>query len=270
MHAGEPTGPQRIIALAPSSAEVICALGACERIVGVGKFCNFPPDLATRPQVGGLFDPDLEKIIALRPDLIVLRGNNDSLTRLGEELKVPIHRDGTESLADIESCLRAFGERLDRRAAAEERLREFRAALEAVRRRVADRARPRVLLTVSRSPDRLGDVLTAGRGTFLSEAVEIAGGQNVFGNLELAYPQVSGESILAQRPEVIIEFLPELALSERIREQLLDQWRGLGDLPAVQSGRVYFLTDDHCLIPSPRFVTVIEKVSYMLHPGEKR
>ena len=74
--------PKRIITISPNSAESICDLGACDRIVGVDKFCVYPPSLQHRPRVGGLFDPDLEKIVALRPDLVVLRGHSDTLERL--------------------------------------------------------------------------------------------------------------------------------------------------------------------------------------------
>jgi ABC-type Fe3+-hydroxamate transport system substrate-binding protein len=125
-----------------------------------------------------------------------------------------------------------------------------------------------VLLTVSRRPDRLANLLTAGRGTFLDEMLAIAGGANIFGNLDMAYPQVSLESIVARRPEVIIELMPEVTVTPELRREMLDQWRQVGSFPAVTHGRVYVLTDDHCLIPSPRYVEIIEAVSRILHPQD--
>ncbi len=258
--------PTRIIALAPNSAETICAIGACDRIVGVGKFCLHPPQLLDRPRVGGLSDPDLERITALHPDLIVMRGGSPSLERLCEDLKVPVYRDETDTLPGIEQCCRNLGKLLGLEDNADRVARDFQSRLNAVRARVAGKPRPRVFLTVSRDPQRLSNVLTAGKGTFLDQMLEAAGGINVFGHLDMSYPQVSPEGIVAQRPEVIIELMPEAKLTPAMNEQLRNQWRQLGSIPTVGNHRLYVLTDDNCLIPSPRFADIVEKVSRLLHP----
>jgi iron complex transport system substrate-binding protein len=258
--------PQRIVAIAPNSAEIICALGACDRIVGVGKFCVYPPDLENRTRVGGLFDPDLEKIVGLRPDLVVLRGRSEPLECLCRDHKIAVYLDKTDKLADIETCIKELGDLLDRKEDAARLVEQFRGRLEAVRSRVAGRLRPRVLLTVSRHPDRLANLLTTGRGTFLDEMIDITGGTNVFGHIDMMYPEVSAEAIIAQRPDVIIELMPEVKLTPALQQQMLKQWQALASVPAVSSDRIYFLTDDYCLIPSPRYVEIIEKVSRLLHP----
>lgn len=257
---------KRIITIAPNSAEIICALGACDAIIGVSKFCVHPPELKGRPHIGGLFDPDLEKIVALRPDLVVLRGQSESVERLCRQRGISIYHDKTDTLAGVENCIVELGRLLGRSNEATAMVEKFRGRVEAVRKRTANRPRPRVLLTVSRQPDRLANLLTAGRGTFLTEMLNIAGGVNIFGNLDIAYPQVSLESIVARRPEVILELMPEVELTPARKQQMVEQWRAIGSLPAVTEGRVFFLTDDHCLIPSPRYVEIIEKVSRLLHP----
>ena len=257
---------ERIITIAPNSAEIICALGACDRIVGVSKFCVYPPELQQRSRVGGLFDSDLERIIALRPDLVVLRGRNDSVEQLCRRSNIAVYHDRTETLRDVETCIVELGKRLRRVDEAGKLLEQFRRRLDAVRKRNASRPRPRVLLTVSRQPDRLANVLTAGKGTFLDEMLKIAGGINVFGHLDMAYPQISVEAIIARRPDVIIELIPEVKLTPALKQQMLGQWKKVGSIPAVTEGRVFFVTDDHCLIPSPRYVDIIEKVSRLLHP----
>ena len=258
--------PQRIVTIAPNSAEVICALGACDRIVGVSKFCVYPKELLDRPKVGGLSDPDLERIAALRPDLLVMRGKNDALERLCEDLHIPIYKDETDTLPGIENCLRELGDRLGLNERAAELIREFHARLEAIRARNAGKPKPRVLLTVSRQPDRLANVLTTGKGTFLDQMIDIAGGINVFGHLDMIYPQVSPEGMLAQQPEVIIELMPDVKLTVALEKQLREQWRQVGSMPAVTHNRIYILTEENGLIPSPRYVEIIEKVARLLHP----
>ena len=127
-----------------------------------------------------------------------------------------------------------------------------------------------MLLTVARQTDRLANILTAGKGTFLDQMLEVAGGVNVFGHLEMSYPQVSPEGIVAHRPDVIIELMPEVEMNAALKEQMLDQWRALGHCPAVVNSRVFFITDQHALIPSPRYIEIIEKVSRLLHPEPQR
>jgi len=257
--------PHRIVAIAPNSAEVICTLGACDRIVGVSKFCVYPPELLDRPRVGGLSDPDLERIAALRPDLLVMRGKNDALERLCEELRVPIYRDETDTLPGIENCLREMGERLGLIDRATVITKDLHERIDMIRSRNAGKPKPRVLLTVSRQPDRLANVLTTGKGTFLDQMIEIAGGVNVFGHLDMHYPQVSPEGMLAQQPEVIIELMPDLKLTDALKEQMSEQWNQLGSMPAVMKNRIYVITDENGLIPSPRYVEIIDKVSRLLH-----
>jgi iron complex transport system substrate-binding protein len=258
--------PQRIIAIGPNSAEIICALGACDRIVGASRFCVHPPELKARPQVGGLYDADLERIAALRPDFLVTRGRHEAVDALCHQLGVRLYEDTTDSFAGLERTIGELGEILGLRQEAAGLIEQFRARLDAVHARIAGRPRPRVFLTVARQPDRLANILTAGRGTFLDEMIETAGGVNVFGDLDMRYPEVSPEGILAKRPEVIIELMPEVALTPELERRMLDQWRELGDIPAVSGRRVYFLTDDHCLIPSPRYAQIVEKISRLLHP----
>ena len=96
--------------------------------------------------------------------------------------------------------------------------------------------------------------------------IEIAGGTNVFGHLDMNYPQVSPEGMLAQQPEVIIELMPDLKLTAALKEQMIMQWKQLGSMPAVISNRIHVLTEENSLIPSPRFVEIIDKVSRLLHP----
>ncbi len=261
------TWPRRIVTIAPNAAEIVCLLGACDRIVGVGKFCIFPPELSSRPQVGGLMDPDLERIVMLRPDLLVLRGRNESLERLCRTLHIDTYYDETDSLEGIEKCMRDLGAKLNVEEKATQLIEKFQKDLNLVRERMAGVARPRVLLTVMRQPDRLRDILTVGRGTFLNQLLELAGGENIFGDVDAPYPQVSMETILSRRPEVIIELLPEIDVDEPRRRALLSQWHKFETLPAVGGQRIYFVDDDYALIPSTRCVLIADKLARMLHPG---
>jgi len=264
--------PTRIITIAPNSAEILCAVGAGDAIVGVDRFCVFPPELASRPRVGGLFDPDLERITTLRPDLVVLRGRSDDVEHLCRRLGVRVYHDPTERLADIPRCTRELGRITGREEAAAEVEQRFHERIASIRRRVAavlsSRPRPRVLMTLARDPAELEDVFTAGPGTYVDELIDLAGGRNLYGDTDMAYPTVSMESVLTGRPDVIIELMPEVHLTDALRQQMLEQWRRVGPTPALANGRIYFVGDElnNALIPSPRYPDVIEAIAKLLHP----
>jgi len=256
--------PQRIVAIAPNTAEMICAIGACDRIVGVSKFCVFPPELKTRVRIGGLYDPDLEGIIALRPDLLATRGHHDALERLAEQLKIPIYYDQTDSLEGIVKSVRELGELLGASREADAAARAFSARIDKIRKDSEGVRKIRVLLTVSRSPQRLANILTAGRGTFLTEMIELAGGVNVFGDLDMRYPEVSVESIITRQPECIIELMPEVDVVAS-DVMLREQWKQYPMVPAVKNNCLHFVSAENALIPSLRYADFIEQIAALLH-----
>lgn len=268
-----PAGPpasqstaQRIISISPNATETIGLLGQADRLIAVSSFCVWPPLVEKLPRIGGLFDPNLEEIVRLHPDLIILRGRNHAIERLCADQGIRLHVDRTQSFADIETTTRELGRLLDCPSQAERVLADMQTRLAAITRAVAGRPRPRVLLTLSRGPDELGRIMTAARGTYMHQVIEYAGGENIFAGLSVDYPQVSVEAILTLRPEVIIETMPETRPTPGLRQKLLDQWRRLGPIPAVRSGRTFVVTDPHAQIPSPRIVEIVAEVARMLHP----
>ncbi len=262
--APHPDAPaSRVVALAPNAAEIVWELGAASRLVGVSEFTVYPPALAELPRVGGLRDADLERILALEPDLVILRGRQDRLEALCRARHIRIYHDPTETLADLYRAIERLGVLCDQRDAADRLAQRLRDDLDAVRHRIADRTPVPVLLTI-RSPDRLADITTAGRGSYLHEVIELAGGRNIFGELEIAYPQVTVEEIVARNPEVIIEAVP--GADAAAAAGMPDQWRTLSTIPAVRAGRIHVLTEDYVLIPSPRVVRLADRITGLLHP----
>ena len=258
--------PSRIVTLAPNAAEMICALGAESAVVGVSRFCLYPESLRDRPRVGGLFDPNLERIISLRPDLLVLRGRSEALEQMCHDRGIAVYYDQTERLRDVPKNLRALGKLLGRPDQAEALARDFDAQVSTLQARYADVPPVRVLVTISRRPAELANLLTTGKGTFLDEALTAVGGRNIFGHVDAPYPQVALEDIVARRPEVIIELMPEAELDAEGRQRCVTQWQQLPTLPAVRAGRVHVVTTDHALIPSLRFPQVMAELGRLLHP----
>ncbi len=262
--------PQRIISIAPNATEILFDLGAGDRLVGVCTFCVYPESIKSLPRVGAYIDPDLERIAALQPDLLILRGSVESIENLCKSRGIAIYKDPTESLDDIFRTVAELGKLTQREVAADQIVERMRRELAAVRERVAGRPRPRVLLTISRKLDAAESIYTGGKGSFVHELIELAGGANAFGDQDVRYPVVSGESILARQPEVIIEAMPEANVTEAMEQEIRRQWAVLGPLPAVTSGRIHILRDDNATIPSPRISHIAAKLADLFHPEPRQ
>ena len=230
----------------------------------------YPPELITRPRVGGIMDPDLEKIVSLKPDLLVLRGAMPTVTKLAQRLNIRVYQDRTETLDDIYTTLDELGALLDKQAAADERIALIKSAVSAITWRIDSQvnndARPTVLFVVGRDPAGIRNVVTVGKNTFVSEIIRLAGGRGAFETSTVDYPQLNAEAILAAKPDVIIEVAdpatPPTELAAR-----KTHWHALGNnLPAGRDGRIHILTDDYLLIPSPRVVQSIKSLADVLHP----
>ncbi len=261
-------GYSRIISLSPGITETLFAVGAGDRVVGVTRFCNWPPEAATRPKVGGFLDPNYEAMVALRPDLVVTtpynRAHIAELERLGLRCVVVDQTTLDDILESVETLGRLSGngdKARTLRASMQERI-------DAVRAKAAPLPHPRVLLSSGRDlrAKKLDEVYIVGRKTFLGDILRIAGGENAFPESAVDYPALSGEAILRLNPDVIVEFtngLDELGLS---REDAVSPWRALPGLAAAEKGRIAVLDGARLTIPGPRVVETLEALAKAIHP----
>ncbi|MEP7011961.1 MAG: helical backbone metal receptor [Acidobacteriota bacterium] len=242
--------PQRLISLAPSVTETLFALGLGDRVVGVGDYTFWPAEATKKPRIGGLIDPNLERITALHPDLAVLlpseRDIGAKLAPLGVKTLI-VHN---ESLADIEASFRAIAIRCGVPAAGDKLSRKWHADLNP-RPLVSSSFAPKVLMVVERQAGRLGELYVAGPGTYLDELLGRLGGLNVFADAPNLYPQASLEEIVARKPDLIFELRSDTP-DEAARRALVADWQPLSTVPAVRDGRIRVIAGNFTLIPGPR------------------
>jgi len=258
--------PQRIVATAPNIVECLFALGVGDRVVGVGDFCTWPPEARDKPRVGGEFNPNFERILALEPDLIVVQGKAEKVDDFSRRYGIRVLRVDMDDLATIYAGLRELGGAVGCRAEAERLVARIRLDLAKVAHRVAGRRRPRVFLCLGRRAGSLRSLFSVGGTSFLSQVLEVAGGENVLADLEQPYPQVLNESLVQRAPEVILELHAGEELSDDVRRRLLGDWEAVASLPAVRSHRIHILTDDYLMIPGPRLAQVAARLAEALHP----
>jgi iron complex transport system substrate-binding protein len=257
----------RIISLVPAATEILYALGAGPRVVGVSSYDAFPPEVQTLPKVGALLDPNVERILSLKPQLVVVYGSQADLKQQLARAGIGVFDYRHAGLADVTTTIRELGDRIGTGEKAAQLVREIEQGLEGIRRKVAGRPRPRTLLVFGRERLALRGLYASGGVGFLSDMLEVAGGTNVFADVKAPAVQASTEQILARRPDVILEARAlNSAWPSGDRQAELDVWQALGSIPAVRNKRVLFLFDDRIVIPGPRVVEGTLAMARALHP----
>ncbi|MDR0336036.1 MAG: helical backbone metal receptor [Planctomycetaceae bacterium] len=271
--------PQRLISTAPSLTELLFDIGLGDRVVGDSKFTTYPPETNKIEKIGGLYDGNWEKIVELKPDLVLILDKNESFRLRCQEL-------GIESLAvdhgSMEGVLESYhliGKRfgaeimqkaLDKKTELENKLQTLRAKSEEL-------PPIRVLICIDRlrGNGQLQNLYVAGTNPYFQDAIHWAGGTNVAASTNLAIPVLSVEGVVAMNPEVIIDLMVGAKVQaaengEEITENdLINDWKTLGnEVDAVKTGKIYVLTEDYATIPGPRTPLFVEKLLEILH-GEK-
>jgi iron complex transport system substrate-binding protein len=258
--------PQRIISLVPATTEMLFVIGAGNRLAGVSDYDRFPPEVSRLARVGGLLDPNVERLIALRPDLVIVYDTQTDLKQQLERAGIPMFRYVHRGLPDITQTMRTLGERVGSKAEADAAAARIETRLAAVRARVAGRPRPTTLLIFGRDPGALRHINASGGYGFLHDVLELAGGGDVLGDLKQQSVDVTTEMILRRAPEAIIE----LHYGESLKTERLDDerkvWNALPSVPAVKNNRVYLLRGDEFVVPGPRIVIAAERFAQTLHP----
>lgn len=243
--------PQRIISLIPAVTEMLFAIGAGDQVVGVSSFDTFPAEVEKRPKVGGLFDPNFERILSLRPDLVITYGSQDELTQRLKGANIPWFSYRHGGLGDITSTIRALGARTGHDARAQAIASQIEADLAAVKAGSAGKTRPRTLIVFGREEGSLRGLFVSGGVGFLHDLLVLAGGENVMADVAREGLQLSSEQLLVRAPDVVIELRNGQAWSPERRARELAVWRE-ARIPASRNGRVHLLADPSLVIPGPR------------------
>ncbi|MEW5982725.1 MAG: helical backbone metal receptor [Acidobacteriota bacterium] len=258
--------PQRIISIVPSVTEMLFAMGAGSRVVAVSSYDHFPPEVERLARIGALLDPDVERILALRPDLVVTYGSQADLTTQLQRAGIATYAYRHGTLADIGATMRELGARIGLDSAGSLAADRLDRQLEAVRERVRGLRRPRAMLVIGREPGSLRAVQVSGGYGFLHDLIECAGGANVFADVKRESLDVTTETILARAPEVIIELHYSNRPAEAVVAAEGEPWHSLSAVPAIRDGRVVLLYGGELVVPGPRVARTASLFANALHP----
>jgi iron complex transport system substrate-binding protein len=254
-----PAPAHRIVSLAPSITDTLFAAGAGAYVVGTSRFSDHPAQAKQVPVVGDATMLDLERIVGLKPDLILVWKSGtpaaqvDKLARLG----IPIYYSETTRLADIPAATRTFGELAGTAAAADASAAAFSKALGGLRAAYSGKKRMKVFFQVWDRP-----LMTVGRAQMISDALDLCGGDNVFNDLAQAAPTVGREAVIARQPDVIMTAGGE--------GDSLAAWKQGAGLAAAKNGNVVAIDAPTLALPSPSILPSVQALCVALDEARAR
>lgn len=257
-----PGPPARIVSLVPSVTESAFALGGEARLVGVSDFCDWPPAARRKPRVGGMVNPSLETIVALKPDLVVGTdegGREETFLQL-RRLGIPVYVVHAHRVAEMYDLIARVGALTGRTEAVGPLVAGMRRRIEAVRAAVRPFPAPRVLYVLWPDP-----LLVPGYHSHLTEMIELAGGRSITGEEPVQYVRFSVEAAVARAPEVIVLADHSSGASTAGRAEP-EKWRALTSVPAIRAGRLHSVDLSILHRYGPRVPEGLEILARMLHP----
>jgi len=258
-----PDRADRIVSLAPNLTEILFAIGLEDEIVGVTVDSDYPPDAAKKPKVGTFWQPNIEAVVAAKPNLVITLGFQqqkylaERLRRIGyNNLIVNI-----EKVSDLFDAIERIGAATGRQRQANELISRIRTKLQQLASLLGSDTKIRVLWVVQREPLRV-----AGRDTFVNEMIELAGGENAIGQTVHKYPPIGAEQVMACNADVIIESAMGSEDIEGQRDRAMQHWSKYQYLPAVASNRLYVIDGDTVSRLGPRIYEGMERIAGCLRP----
>jgi len=256
-----PFPPKRIVSLAPNITEILFGLGLDEEVVGVSIHCNYPEKAKSKVRVGSYISIDFERVISLKPDLIIATGAGNTkemverLERLGFRTFVIFPKRFDDVLRSIDH----LGQVVAREKEASLIIQSMKERKERVLERTKGQVCPKVFLQIGESP-----IITVGKGSFGDDLIRLAGGENIAGKDREMYPRLGMEEILKRSPEVI---LVSSMNPKGDYERILREWGRWKMIPAVKNGRVHLIDSDLIDRPAPRIISGLEEMARWIHPG---
>ena len=257
-----PDHPTRIVSLAPSITEILFALELSERLVGATQFSDHPAAARSLPKVGSYVHLNVEKIVALRPDLCIAVKDGNPISAIDklENMAIPVYAVDPRDLEAVLATLEELGRLLGVADKATETVNHLRARIDLVKQHICGAShRPTVFFQIGISP-----IVSVGTPTFLHELITMAGGINLAQG-KTPYPRFSKEEVIVMRPEIII--ITSMA-RQAVFEEVKRDWQKWDAMPAVQNDRIYLVDSDVLDRSGPRLVDGLEMLARLIHPNE--
>lgn len=261
-----PESPRSIISMAPSITETLFALGLDQEIVGVTDYCDYPENALTKPRIGGFMNPSVEKIISLKPDLIIgtRDGNRWETIYQLVNLGLPVYLVDPKGYDGVARMIKNIGEIVGRKQMSQKIAMDMMMRKEEIVTKTQFLPRPKVFFQIGYWP-----IMTVGKGSLADDLIRFAGGKSISENERATYPYYSVETILKKAPDVIIissmDGKSTKLSSEGNHADLIKMWQKWKHVPAVQTKAIYLIDSNLVDRPSPKVIKGLEIMMKMIH-----
>jgi iron complex transport system substrate-binding protein len=261
--------PRRIVSTAPSITETLFALGVGDRVVGVTNYCHYPEAATKITKIGTWMQPNIEAILALKPDLVIVQKTAIHSKSRFEPYRLNVLEVSQSSIDEIQQTISLIGDAVGVADRARALNQSISRQLNLVREKVAGKPPVSVVFIVGRTPDALEGMVAVGSRNYLTEVMELAGGRNIFNDSKPPYAKISAEEILARSPHVILDMgdmSDPTGVTEEHKRSVITLWGRYPTVAAVRDKRVYAIASDIFVVPGPRVVELARELGHLLHP----
>jgi cobalamin transport system substrate-binding protein len=251
---------KRIVSLAPSITEILFTLGLDDEIAAITNFCDYPEAVLNKPRIGGFVNPDIEKIVSLKPDLIIgIRDGNriDIVDRLNDS-GLPVYLIDPKGFDGVMQTIKNIGDVVGREKESKKMRKEMISKRESITTLTQSLSKPKVFFQLGDAP-----MVTVGKGTLADDLIRLAGGRSISENESVSYPVYSIETVLLKAPEIIIMTSMD---SKKNSPYLVKKWESWKSIPAVRMNRIYVIDSNLVDRPTPRIVEGLEALVRIIHP----
>ncbi len=257
-----PTVPQKIVSLAPSNTEILFYLGLGDRVVGDTTYCDYPEEAKSINKIGGFKDPSIEKIVALKPDLVLATDMHEQIIKQLEDAGLTVLVLNPNTIEEIINSIQLVGRAAGVETKAFDLTQSLRDRVNTVNNKLANITadqRPTVYYEMWNEP-----IMTVGKGTLISDIIKLAGGINIADDISEQYPQISEEVIIAKNPQVMVNsYGHDTRLITPAQIAARKGWQGIA---FVKNNRIYTIDSDLLTLPGPRIVDGLEQMATDLYP----
>jgi iron complex transport system substrate-binding protein len=264
---------RRIISMTPSITETLFALGLGDKVVGVTRYCEFPPEAKKKMAVGGYHDANFEAIMSLAPDLVIMLPEQEKTRQFLDKMGIATLTINNKTIPDILRTVRVIGKRCGAEAKSEKVASQIEKSIENLRPRDTNSEHPRVLVAIGgyMRSGSLDTMVVAGKNSFYGQMVELIGGINAYQG-SLPFPDISREGMVELNPQVIIDIVvpPDYQPLDNVKkETIINQWKEAASrTDAARNMRIYLMEKDYTIVPGPRFVLALADMKRMIYPDD--
>ena len=244
----------RIIALSPSINEIIYALGDGEKIVGNTTYCTFPIEAQSKPKVGGYFSPSLEKILSLKPDMVIMQQSSLELSHKLQQLGISTQVLSLKTLEDIKKSIQTIGEILNKQQKAQEILNTLNTKLQEIQNIIKNQ---KILMVIGHNVSLEKRIFVAGQNLYFDDIINQSGNTNAFKSTRVGQPILNMENIIATNPDIVILLAPFREDKHLTKEQLISPWLKL-PINATKTNNIYMIDKHYAGIASNRLIYFLE------------